>query len=253
MATIAIVRVLLTKFTKLIDGREGRELADYLWGCLTDGMAAVLYENPHILTAFYTEGNDAWDALDLAIRNWQAAPTENNLNIVKDKMALAVLWLRSYAAQVQVIANLPANCTTREEARTNIGLSFLTAQKLSNTSKGDPVTPEVTGKNLSTGKAQIKIINTIDFDPRCSIFILVSKAPLTEPHTDDAIVELDEKGQIKISAAYDVEVFMIHLDGKGRTANFQGLTPAWGYDGYCFSKNGNKNISELSEPVVVYG
>jgi hypothetical protein len=252
MATIAIVKVLLTKFTKLIDGREGRELADYLWGCLTDGMASVLYENPHILTAFYTAGNSAYDALALAITNHQEVPTEDNELIVKAKMALAIIWLRSYANQVYLIANDSTNCTTREEAVININASGLVAQKLTQTKKVKPAKLILLGKNLGTGIGELKIANDNPFVVRSSVFILVSKPPVTSPPTPDAVVSIVD-GQFSVAATYAYQLSLLVLDGKGRVAVFNNLIPAQGYSGYGFSKNGNKLIGDLSDPVLVKG
>src|ERR1035437_5205638 len=102
MATLKLVAVIISIFTQ---EKRGDVLRDYLWECLVYGMASTMFGSPNILAAFYTAGNDAYDALALAVYNWEHAPTEDNLRIVKDKMALVVLWLREYARQVTIIAN----------------------------------------------------------------------------------------------------------------------------------------------------
>ena len=249
MILITPVGILISDFT---DETNPEALRDNLWNCLELGMAAPMYENPHILTAFYTAGNFAYDALALAISNHEEVPTDDNELIVKAKMALAVIWLRSYANQVFLIANDSTNCTTRDEAVININASGLTAQKLTQTKKVKPEKLVLLGKNLGTGIGQIKIVNDNPFVVRSSVFILVSKPPVTSPPTPDAVVSI-VNGQFNVAATYAYQLSLLVLDGKGRIATFNNLIPAQGYNGYGFSKNGNKLIGDLSDPVLVKG
>jgi hypothetical protein len=213
MATLKLVLVLITKFTS---ERDQDKLKDYIWNCLLLGMAAPLYESPAILAAFYASGNDAYDALALANSNYDANVTPENLKIVKAKMALVVLWLRSYASQVQVIANLPANCTTREEAAINIGLSYLTAQKLTASKKGTPQIPSLTGKNIGIGTIEVAVTNTVDFNPSSINFIAVEvpETPVTippSPFIPPAVVVLTA-GQLTVSSTVAVQTATISLN-----------------------------------------
>jgi hypothetical protein len=82
MANLKIVAVLITAFTKI---KDPAKMLEYIFGCLTDGMAAVLYESPAISAAFYTAGNNAWAALDAAIGIYNGNTTPENLRIVNAK------------------------------------------------------------------------------------------------------------------------------------------------------------------------
>src|ERR1017187_217238 len=144
MALLKLVAVVISIFTQ---EKNGPKLRDYLWNCLTDGMASILFSDPHILAAFYAAGNTAYEALALAITNFETNNSSGNRRIMNAKMALAIIWLRSYATQVQIISNLPANVVTRQDAADNITTSFLTPQKLVKTSKGDPEVPVIVGEN----------------------------------------------------------------------------------------------------------
>jgi len=249
MTTLKPVNVKTTKFTEI---NNHHELSRYIGKCIEKGSVADIFKNPHILTAFYDEGTIAKEALDAAITIYEDAPINSNLLIIEDKMALVVLWLMSYAAKVTVISNLDINRTTRDEAATNVTLSWLTPHKIGRTAKLKPDTPVLVSENVGTGKAMVKIINSNPFNPKSSFFIAVSKPQVTVPPTPDAEVSIVE-GQFLIHANYPCQVFMITVDGKGRVANFKNLTPAGSYNGYCFSKNGNKLISYLSEPVLIKG
>jgi hypothetical protein len=254
MATLKLVAVKITVFTRQ---RDAGKLLAYIWACLSDGLNATLYENPNILSAFYTLGNDAWEALDLAISDYSKNTTPDNLKIVKAKMALVVIWLRAYASKVQVIANLPANATTREEVVINIGQSYLTAQKLVQSKKGDPQIPEMTGKNVGIGTIDIEVVNIDNFNPTGIVFIAVEVpvTPITVPPsaaTPPAVVELKD-GQLLITSTVAVQTASISIEGKGRTVTFIGLKPGKLYAIYAYTRNGKKQVSKLSAPIYVYG
>ena len=79
-------------------------------------------------------------------------------------------------------------------------------------------------------------------------------APLGPPWVQEGARDVTSLGGTAVLTLVTViAAGFLALDGKGRMADFTNLTPAWGYSGYCYSKNGNKLISELSEPVVVFG
>jgi hypothetical protein len=254
MAAFALVRVLISIFTQ--ETNAGK-LRDYLWNCLTDGMASVLFASPAVLAAFYTAGNDAYDALALAITNYELNDSNRNLRIVKAKMALAVLWLRDYANQVQVIANLPVNVVVRQDAADNISTSFLTPQKLAQSSKGAPEVPVLSGKRGAIeGGIDIEVMNHgVGFNPTSINFIavLLTDTPVTEPPTPtipDPVVTLTA-GQVLVSSAVATQVASISLDGKGKFISFVGLMSGRRYAIYAYTKNGKKLVSVLSAPIIV--
>ena len=248
MSIAKIVKVIITIFTTETNAEV---LRDYLWDCLTMGMAAVLFENPHILTAFYTAGNDAYDALALAISNWETSPTTNNKNIVKDKMKLVVIWLRGYASQVQTIANDTTNTTTREEARTNIGLSFLTAQELTPAKKGNPATPEFTA-SITNGVISINITNGPAYKPTNIIVVVTAVPPVTSPATPNPVVTLDKSNaQVSVTSKVAVQAVVKSISGKGTSLKIANMNTSPSYNIQAYAQNGNKQISNLSAPVLV--
>jgi len=251
MGTLKIVEVKISVFTK---ERNAEALLKIGQKAFEDGSGSVLFEDPHITMVFYAEGTFAIEELEESMDIHEDAPIPNNLLIVKGKMALLVLWLIDYAGQVVVIANADANCTTREEAATNIGISGLTAQKLGKTTAKIPIQVALTGGNVGSGRATVEVVEDVDFGPKSTTFIAVSKPPVTFPITPDAEVILDSDGQLSFIASYIFQVFMITIEGKGRVAKFTKLIPAQGYNSYAFSKNGNKLFGKLSKmPLLIFG
>lgn len=228
-------------------------LKQYVLDSVAAGSAATLFANPAILTAFYTTMTSAATAIQTAINVWTLAPTKGNKKAIKDAMDAAKVIMKSYALQVQVIANLPINAATREQAATNIEQSHLTPQKLGTTKKGKPVQPVITAKNIGTGTVEAKIINPNPFEsPKITFFVAISKAPITLPVTPEAVVTVVD-GQLKIIAAYAYQFFLLSIDAKGRVVTFKTLTPAMDYTIYSYSKNGDTYISALSVPFDVKG
>ena len=138
MATLKKVKVKRTVYT---NQKNSSNVKQYIIDCVGMGSVADLYSNPDIPTAYYNLGTGAATAIQTAINDWKQAPTKGNLDIIDDKVVLGKAWLDGYADRVEPIANLDANRTTRQEAATNIALSFLTPQKLVSTAKGVPETP----------------------------------------------------------------------------------------------------------------
>jgi hypothetical protein len=247
---LKIVNAKITEFTLITNSKDLLEYANNAWD---EGSESTMFGDPKITTAFYASGTAAIGALELAQTNHKDAPTVTNQNIVDDKMALLVIWLTSYSNQVVVIANAPTNCTTREEAATNIGIAGLTAEKLTKTAKEAPIKNVLTGGNTGTGTATVEIVPNPLFGPKSTTFFAVSKAPVTTPVTPDAVVTL-ANGQISIVASYVYHFVFLSIDGKGRSATFKTLIPAQGYNAYSFSKNGNKLIGALPLlPLVIFG
>ncbi len=245
MSILKLVLILRTIFTRENDPVI---LLAYLKNCLTKGSTSTLYCNPHIATAEYTAGQVAYDALNLALSNHNATPTEDTLNIVKDKMALAVLWLHGYADKVVVIANDDANRTTRDEAKTNIGLSGLDAQKLSSSAKGIPDVAAFTAK-IADGIITTEITNE-DFIVGNVVMIAVEAPPVTDPVTPPAVVKLVD-GQVNISSKVALRTVSKTYSGKGKIMKLNGMNTKLAYFVYLYSMNGNKQISLLSDPVLV--
>ena len=251
MSTLKIVEVKISKFTK---ERNATALLKIGQKCFDDGSDSVLFGVPNISLIDYAEGTFAIEALDESINIHDDAPTSINLGIVKNKMALLVLWLIDFAGQVVVIANNPLNCTTLQEAGTNIGIAGLSYRKIGKSSTGKPIQIALTGGNIGTGVAQVEVVPDVDFGPKSTTFIAVSKAPITNPPTPDALVTLDEDGQLSVLAYYVFQIFIVTVEGKGRFAKFKKLTPALGYNSYAFSKNGNKLFGKLSKmPLLIFG
>ena len=247
MATLKLVMVLITVFTEETDAKT---LRDYIKNCYDKGTVATLFKDPNITAAFYALGLIAYEALRDAITAHDLNQSEDNENIMKDKMALAVLWLRSYASQVQVISNLPANCTTREEAATNIGLSYLTAQKLSSSTKGQPETAVITAKYLGDGIIEVIIVNGISFNPSSINIIAVGVPPVTDPATPNPVITLND-GQVIVTCKVAVPMISKSLSGKGKTQTLSGMNTCPSYLVALYSQNGAKLISFLSNIVLV--
>src|SRR5665213_2235494 len=246
MATLKLVPILITVFT---NETNAKTLRDYIKNCIDKGSAADLFKDPKITTAFYALGTTAYTALRDAITAHDENNSTDNENIVKDKMALAVLWLRGYATQVQAISNLPLNCTTREEAATNIGLSNLTAQKLTSSSKGDPETAVITATYLGGGIIEIIITDGVTFEAGSINVVAVGVPPITDPATPNPVISL-LNGQITVTSKVGVQMTTKSLLGKGKKIKISGMNTCPSYLVGLYSQNGNKQISELSNIVL---
>jgi hypothetical protein len=250
---MGLLKMVLVKITVFMLIKRASVLKQYIVDCVSAGTGTTLYANPAILTAFYTTMTNAATAIQEAIDVWTASPTKGNKSAIKDAMDAGKVILKSYASQVQVIANLPINAVTRDQAYTNILQSHLTPQKVGITKKIKPVTPQISAKNTGTGTVDAKIINTHPYaTPNITFFFAISKAPVTSPVTPEAVVSITE-GQLKITAAYAYQFLMLTIDNKGKVVTFKTLTPAQDYSIYSISKNGDKFISDLSDPYDVKG
>ena len=97
MVTLKDVKVLLSAFTEI---EAAKDMRQYVIDCVATGSVATLYANPNILTAFYDEGTQKAVDIQTAIDTHALIPTKSNEKAIKDKMALAVLWLKKYAGKV---------------------------------------------------------------------------------------------------------------------------------------------------------
>ena len=248
MATLKLVTVLIGVFTK---EKHGPTLRDYIQECIAIGSVSTLFLNPAITTAFYAAGTVAYGALALAITNYSNNITTENLKIVKAKMALVVVWLRSYAAQVQVIANLPINCTTRLEASNNILASYLTPAKLISTRKGNPDAPLFNAKFVD-GIIVVNITNGKTYHPASITIIAVAVPPVTVPATPNPTVTLVQStATVSIVSKVGVHTISKSFSGKGTSGKIAGATLSASYNLVAYAQNGNKQCSLLSAPVLV--
>ncbi|MEI6816459.1 MAG: hypothetical protein WCL14_07590 [Bacteroidota bacterium] len=249
---MGLLKNVLVKIGIFIIMRRASVLKQYVEDCVSTGSAATLFKDPHITTVFYTSLTNAAIAIQTAIDICTLAPTKGNKKAIKDAMAAAKLLLVSYANQVVVIANLPINAPTREVAATNIAQSHLTPQKLSSSKKGNPAKPKFTAKNIGTGTVEVEITNGSDYQPTSITIVAVEQAKVAEPIVQDPIVSLI-RGQLVVQSAVAAQVVTLSFDGKGRFGNFDCLKSGVTYKIYAYAKNGKKQISLLSDGVLVNG
>jgi hypothetical protein len=232
-------RGVFTKLKKAVDVRK------YVNDCVNTGSDDTLYAPPAISTVFYGLGTTAGVDLKTAEDALEAAPTDANKTNVKNKIVLVKNWLEDYSDKVEVIANDPANRTTREEAKANIQYSFLTSQKLASESKGTPKTPLVSAGTVGKGKIDAEIINGADYIPNQTTFIAIEKSAL------ESIQLINGDLKIVLRGAGDVVIKSALL--KGKFAHFTDMKSGVEYAIYAYAQNGKKNVSDLSEAVYANG
>jgi len=217
-------------------------IKQYIDNCVNAGSRSDLFKNPNIAAGFYDEGNAASGAIRDAINKHALFPTKANYDLIFVKADFGRMWLNRYAGKVEVIANDNANRTTREEAATNILLSYLTPQKLKNAKKGKPEAPEIVAVNITTGEIDARIVNGADYQPSQTTFILIEVAAEATLRfvKDQLMIEATNKGQVVVKTAAK----------KGKYTHFVGLNSAL-YAIYAYAQNGRNQVSELSKPVFV--
>lgn len=225
-------------------------LKEYIYAAKAMGSAAVLYENPNILTAEYTAMKNAADAIGAAQDVHHLAPTKGNLGLIKLRMDDGVGALDSYADNVEGIANDPLNRSSREGAFVNIQLSYLTPYQLDFAFKGNPDQPILTGKHVTLGEVAFEVTNHGDTAPTQTTFILVQLPPVTDPVTPDPEVSI-VNGMPKVKFYGPGEMFTQTVHGWGKHTSFKNLIFAGKYKGYAVSQNGKKQVSPLSLGVSV--
>ncbi|MEI8231474.1 MAG: hypothetical protein WCG32_02750 [Actinomycetes bacterium] len=240
------VKVKTSVFTLIADAAD---VCTYIEDCVRTGSAYVMYADPTITTAFYSLGTTAAGNITTAIATYTSAPTDANRNSVADKKAEGIQWLESYSEKVEDIANLDANRATREAAYTNITHSFLTPYKLSNSTKGVPETPVLTGTITGANTMLIEITNGITYIPSQTCFIVVQLPAFTTTETPDPVVVL-RTGQLTVNGATG-EMITKTLSGKGKTVKIVFTNTGRRYAVYAYAKNGNKLVSTLSEVIIV--
>ena len=147
---ITLRKVLVRRmvFTRIYNALKLRQ---YLIYCVATGRASVLYKDPNIPTSFYDEGQDAVDAIQLAMDNYSKKPTKGNFKAIKIAVDKGKVWLNEYADKVEMIANDNANRNTLDEASGNILYSYLSSRKVGKSKKGNPQKPLLVWKAVGEG------------------------------------------------------------------------------------------------------
>ena len=242
LLTLKDVLVMRTVFTEISNAHKVKQ---YIKNCVKMGSDAALYKNPNILTAFYDDGTSAEEDIQTAIDDHTLSPTKGNLGKIHSKVIDGKTWLHDYADKVETIANDDANRNTRFQASVNLLLSFLSSQKLNNSSKGNPEPPEIWAKSTGNGNADVKITNGKDYDPAQSTFILVERAA-------GAVIKII-KGQLSIEMANNGHLVFKTVGKKGKHTHFTGLKSGVEYAIYAYAQNGTHQLSGLSTVVYVRG
>ena len=245
--TLKDVEVKVTVFTTI---EKPADLGEYIVDCVEMGSNSDLYSDPSITAVFYGKGTDCGANIQFAITAEKQSPTEGNKLAVTNQMALGVLWLKSYSSQVEVLANLPANRTTREQAAENITHSFLSYQQLETVPKGDPESPVFTVESLGSGNFKVTIVNGATYTPSRTNLIAIEMPPATVPPTADPVVAL-AGNQMRVQLGCAAEVVTNSLSGKGRSTIINVLNTSSKFIIYGFSQNGNKQVSKISAGIIV--
>lgn len=218
-------------------------IMQYILDCVNTGSDSALYGSPNISLAFYNQGRAAANAIQTAMTNYSLRPTKANGKTIKNKIVKGKIWLDSYADKVEIIANDDANRNTISEAATNINHSFLTSRKLIKNKKGKATTPRLTWKRIGQGSFDVQIINGKTYNPMNTHFILLESSMNATIIIENGqvIIEQEKKGQIRFKSA----------NAKGKYAKFRKLKPNVDFDLYAYSQNGNNNLSELSDKIIL--
>jgi hypothetical protein len=214
------------------------------------GLGQLLFQNPAILTAFYTAGNGALAALTLAINDFNNHTNGGSIETIEAKMALVVIWIDSYADQVEVISNADANRTTQLEAKANIVLSGLPTQKIGKTTKGKPGISEINGVRFAGGIMKVKITNAHVNVYTSLTLIAVSIPPASEPAIAPAVVTV-AGDQLSVTCAAPIHVMTKTIKGHPASASIAGANPALSYNLYVITQNGVKLVSVISASITL--
>jgi len=241
MADLKDVLVKRTIFTKEY---HPVVIKQYIINCVSIGSddTNVLYKNPKITTAFYDEGSQAAIKIADAITLAGKIPLETNKSAIIDRMVDGKAWLDLYAGKVEVIANDPANRTTREQAATNIMASNLTQQKLANAPKGNPEKTKLAGKVVGLGAIDIEILNGVEYNPSQTTIIAIEKSAGGIVTLVNGVLNIvtTNRGQVVIRAA----------SNRGSFTHFTGLNNV-PYEIWAYGSNGKKQTGLLSDKITV--
>ena len=231
--------------------RNHNVLKGLMTNYLAAGKAALLFKDPHILAAFYILGDAALLALSTAITDYNNSTNGGNIDTVRDKMALVVIWMDSYADQAEVIANDPLNRTTQAEAITNLGLAGLPTQKAAGTTKGKPLRSTLIGEKIPGGKIKVSITNAHTNVYTSLTLIAVSVPPVTEPPVASAVVAITGD-QFGITCAAPIHVISKTVKGHPTELTLVGANPLMSYNLYVITQNGIKLVSDISLVITVH-
>ena len=241
------VNIITTVYSGITDAAE---MEQYVRDRVSQGRDSDIYAVPNIPDAVYNKGTDAADAIQTAIDKHALNPSIPNTKTIKNKIALAVKWLDGLVLLVVPIANSETNCSTLEEAATNITIIGFTPEKLYYSKKGTPDTINFTAEYVGNGIIEIEIIMPDDFKPTTITVVAVAVPPVTNPPTALPSVKLIG-AQVQIKAKVFVESFTKTITGKGKSLKLYAMDscPSWIIYMYC--QNGNMQISLLSAGVRV--
>ena len=245
-----ILKDVEVKETAFTDIKVPADLKQYMVNSVEKGSNAVLYADPAITASFYGKGTDAGDDIQTAIDAEKLNASDDNKLAVSNAMAAGVMWLKSYGAQVQIIANLSVNRITREQAAENILRSYLSYKKLKSDKKGDPAALVFTVEVIGSGKIRVTIVNGTSNFPTRTNLIAIQLPSATMPLTANPVVTLAD-GQISVQLSGAAEVVSKSLSGKGTSTIIKVSNTGCSYIIYGFAQNGNKQVSELSAGLIV--
>ncbi len=245
-----ILKDVEVKETVFSDIKVPADLKQYMVNSVEKGSNAVLYADPAITASFYAKGTDLGDDIQTAIDAEKLNASDDNKLAVSNAMSAGVMWLKSYGAQVQLIANLSVNRSTREQAAENILRSYLSYKQLTVGKKGIPSPLVFTVEVIGTGKIRVTIVNgTINFPSRTNL-IAIQLPPATTPPTANPVVTLAD-GQISVQLSGAAEVVSKSLSGKGTSTIINVSNTGCSYIIHGFAQNGNKQVSVLSAGLIV--
>lgn len=229
-----VIKPALVKISEYSFITDPTKFKDYMNDSIRTGKASDFYKDPNITTVYYNAGKVLADAIKTAVDKYTDAPIDANKERIEVAMASGLVWMNGYAAQVQVIANLPANRATQDEAATNILQSFLKYQALTKTMKSTPENPELSGKVVAgPGAINVNIVNGATFNPLRTVIVSVSEPLLTNPITPPSIVNVVD-GQLNIETFGPSTISVNVIPGKGRLAKFKSLVTGICHDSMDF-------------------
>ena len=245
-----ILKDVEVKETVFSDIKVPADLKQYMVNCVEKGSNAVLYADPAITASFYSKGTDAGDDIQTAIDAEKLNASDDNKLAVTNAMAAGVLWLKSYSSQVELIANLSVNRSTRDQAAENILRSYLSYKQLAFEKRGTPNVLVFTVDVIGNGKIRVTIVNgTINTPSRTNLIAIQLPAATTPPTADPVVALID--GQISVQLAGAGEVVSKSLSGKGTSTIINVSNTGTRYIIYGYAQNGNKQVSVLSAGLIV--
>ncbi len=242
------VLVLRSEFTKI---KIPSKLATFMLEAIRKGTTNSMFQDPNISNDFYDIGLSAHAYLLSCIDNCKKRPIKANKLILVNAAEAGKKWINAFADQVEAIANDDDNRTTRQEAAANIYQANLTARKLGQNAKGKPDQPIFIGKQTGGGYARLDMKNRKGNIPTKTIFVAVeipkegsrAKYPNVKMIKGILVIEMFEVGQVLYQS----------LVGKAKVVWFEGLKRGCVYAVYAYSQFVKKQVSDLSNMVILAG